>query len=315
MNNTYTKIEFANFNCTFGEECLPLLNHFSDILYPALTQGYIFKRDDKTQWRLQNVRIDVMNGTYVLVGNFVKDTILEVKSHAVNDDIIPADEKYPSSPYSIFILSLKNHRMAFYRNQPGSPYIRSMKTIVNNCVKRYLRKINKGKSYADRFPATNINIVPIPSTSTVEEKFEAIKKIKHLSFKLYPLNGDPDISDAFSILRQSNQRLGSKSLSVQIPSPNNIYEVKKTIKNLDGRAIPKVKAIAKDGSPVEFDETSFTESLFAPVNPNDNYNKITQDLYSSIKDNLIMNNTSYDNLSIYKRSLDEIKLIVDSYKN
>ncbi len=315
MNNAYKKIEFVNFNCTFGEECSPLLSHFSDILYTALTQGYVFKKNSKTQCRLQNVRIENMNDAYVLVGNFVKDTIIEVKSHSYNDDIIPADEKYPSSPYSIFILSLKNHRMAFYRNQPGSPYIRSMKTIVSDCVKRYLRKINKGRNYADKLPAANINITPIPSAATVEEKFGAIKKINHLSFKVYPLNGDPDISEAFSILRQSNQRLGSKSLSVQIPSPNNIYEVERTIKSLDGRAIPKVKAIAIDGSPVEFDENSFTESLFASINPNDNYNNITKDIYSAIKGNQIMTKTSDNNLDIYKRSLDEIKLIVNSYKS
>lgn len=316
-DHPYKKIEFVNFNCTFGEENEPLLEHFDDVLYPALTAGYTFKKKGMTEWKIRNVHIDIMNDTYVLIGAFVKDTIIEVKSHSSGNDIVPANEQYPSSPYSIFVLSLKNHRMAFYRNQSGSPQVRSMRTIVSDCVKRYLRSVNKNRDKHECLPRANIHIAPIPSKTTIEERFKDIEKIQSLSFKIFPLNGDPDVSDAFRLLREANGTLGSNSLSVQIPSPKNIHNVKESIQNLNGTAIPRVKATTVTGIPVVFDEDSFTESAFFKVDSTDPHDVITDKICNHIKDYDIMNNTSEENDSIYKRFINKIKALIykESDKN
>lgn len=312
----YNKIEFVNFNCTFGEKNEPLMNHFSDIFYPALTAGYRFKKKNNTQWRLQNVHIDKLNGNYVIIGNFVKDTIIEIKSHSLEDDIIPADERYPSSPYSIFILSLKNHRMAFYRNQAGSPLVRSMKTIISDCIKRYLRSVNQYRDINNLLPFANINIAPIPSASTIDEKFKSVKKIKRLSFKLFSLNGgDPDISDAFSLLRNYSDEIGTNSTTIQMPAPSNIYTVKESIKQLNGLALAKIKATSTDGTPIEFDMDSFTESIYVTVDNSSSYKDITKSLCSSIEQHPIMNNTNELNNDIYKNSLNDIISILGGDNN
>lgn len=43
QENRKRVIESANFNCVFGDNNEPLLAHFKDVLYPALTASNVIK--------------------------------------------------------------------------------------------------------------------------------------------------------------------------------------------------------------------------------------------------------------------------------
>lgn len=86
---------------------------------------------------------------------------------------------------------------------------------------------------------------------------------------------------------------------------------------MNGTAIPRVKATTVTGIPVVFDEDSFTESTFLKVDSTDPHDVITDKICNHIKGHDIMNDTSEENNSIYKRFINKIKALIykESDKN
>ena len=117
--NTEKKtIEFANFNCTFDDNT-HLLNHLFDIVYPALTSDIEIKVNKDTSYTLDNVHFfNHPQYGYLLIVNYIKITQLDIYStyDKATRTLKEKDEHHPTSPYSIFIIILKNHRMLFYKN-------------------------------------------------------------------------------------------------------------------------------------------------------------------------------------------------------
>lgn len=114
------KVEVANFNVVFMEKEneAPLLQYFDSIIMPALRSG-IKRIDGDTLYLFTDVKIikDAEND-YVLTGNIVKKTVLEVKSDLdLAGNLVDKDERYSAAPYSAFAIYLKNHRMIYVPNQ------------------------------------------------------------------------------------------------------------------------------------------------------------------------------------------------------
>ena len=107
------KSSVANFNLVFyGKDEEPLLAYFDSILMPALTSG-ITREIGDAKYFLMNVGVEeTEEGEYVLRGLIIKQTVLEVKSDLdENGKLIEKDEKYPTAPFSTFVIYLKNHRI------------------------------------------------------------------------------------------------------------------------------------------------------------------------------------------------------------
>lgn len=113
------RISVANFNAVFldGQNELPLLSYFDTLFMPALKSDYVRESGDSTFLLLNVNVVHDKQGDYVLVGNIVKKTILEVLSD-LNEfgELVEKDDHYPSAPYSTFVIYLKNHRMIFAEN-------------------------------------------------------------------------------------------------------------------------------------------------------------------------------------------------------
>ena len=77
ISSEYTnkKMYYANFNITFGNDSEPMLEHFFDIIYPAMTSGYIRESPNKTgmNFVLTDVKVKEIDDDIVLVGNYVKN--------------------------------------------------------------------------------------------------------------------------------------------------------------------------------------------------------------------------------------------------
>lgn len=96
----------ANFNCTFGDNHLPMLDYFEEIVLPAFINGYE-KKTSKNTFFFHNVEIvEYDKSKYALSGIIVKQTVLEIKSliDEKTGNIIKKDDKIPSDPFSYFTI-------------------------------------------------------------------------------------------------------------------------------------------------------------------------------------------------------------------
>ena len=108
QENRKRVIESANFNCVFGDNNEPLLAHFKDVLYPALTASNVIKYSNG-YFNVENIKITEHSTLgYILTGVFVKQTELEILSQRDQDTgkLVFTDQKYQTAPYSIFAILL-----------------------------------------------------------------------------------------------------------------------------------------------------------------------------------------------------------------
>ena len=75
QENRKRVIESANFNCVFGDNNEPLLAHFKDVLYPALTASNVIKYSNG-YFNVENIKITEHSTLgYILTGVFVNSSL------------------------------------------------------------------------------------------------------------------------------------------------------------------------------------------------------------------------------------------------
>lgn len=216
----------ANFNLVFyGEKEDPLLSYFDTILMPALTSG-IKRTAGDSKYFLMNVGVQqAEDGEYVLRGLLIKQTVLEVKSDLdENGNLVEKDEKYPTAPFSMFAIYLKNHRMMYVQNQKGSPTLDNFKATIKYLLKMYVDK--KNKELGKELPIPILNVVGIPMRKKIKEALEEVEKINKLCLRFYPLNGDIDYYGLLGgISRDIRGAVSSKRADLILKSPQNVSGV------------------------------------------------------------------------------------------
>lgn len=100
------KVSVANFNVVFDDNQIesPMLDYFETVMMPAMQAGYVQKKGDN-EFLFTDVHVEKDGSEqYVLVGNIVKKTILEIKSDLDDSgNLIEKDELHSSAPYSMFV--------------------------------------------------------------------------------------------------------------------------------------------------------------------------------------------------------------------
>lgn len=110
-----------------------------------------YRQTKSNEFFLSDVKLmdlaDKSNGQepeVVLVGKHIRRVQLEIKQdYQVDNGFIPIGERKYSAPYSTFILLLKNHRVIHFRDQPGSPDIRSLGSTIREFIRKYTRQAVK----------------------------------------------------------------------------------------------------------------------------------------------------------------------------
>lgn len=180
ISSEYTnkKMYYANFNITFGNDSEPMLEHFFDIIYPAMTSGYIRESPNKTgmNFVLTDVKVKEIDDDIVLVGNYVKNMGYSVNTTMENGELEEKDMYVPSSPYSRFIIFLQNHRMVLIKNESVSPDVRSFQAHFRKMINNYIHISNLERKKEDNLPAANINIVDMPFDEEIRNTLKHAKK-------------------------------------------------------------------------------------------------------------------------------------------
>lgn len=318
-------VAIANFNVIFGEKEEPLLNYFREIVFPAFSSNIVRLRlgADAKYDKYYFMDVKVVEGNpddYILTGKIIKETTLEIKSKIKDQKLVPTDEKYPSAPYSVFYIYLKNHRMILIKNQKGSPDIKTFGATARYIMAEYIVKcneeieqINKTRNeeeQLDYYPYVRLNIVGIPMKEDLKNALERVSKIKKLSLRMYPLNGDLNLSPLIEGLSNDlREKVGSKTGNIVLNSPTSKSGVVEVI----------------DASQGVFESKLFVEypDKSKDVITNDEYSGKTtwgysekeinnlEDIKESFYDLDSMKTVSDGNLEIYEKQKSSIKEVID----
>lgn len=287
------KISFANFNVTVGKNGDPLLKWLDNYILPALQSSYIrVSNKGKTKYRFKDVKIEQLDDEFAVTGILIKDTILEVltKYEENADELQETDEYYKSSPYSIFIILLRNHRMLLVQNQSGSPDLRTFSATAIDAIKNYRREYNENiRATIDDveirkqkcIPYCVLDVKGIKSQESLEEVFSNVKRVNKLRFKLKQRNNDLDgLENLADVLEeQVLKRSGAKTVQVTtgsiesvdkavqlIEEANDIFDVDANVEyfsediNDEGKEV-KRKGVIRDDEMSEKTEISVEGTL------------------------------------------------------
>ena len=93
-------MQFANFNITFGEQNLPMLEYFEEIIYPAFLNGYVRGNTlDYAKYSFDDIRIKEINDEFVMVGNYIKSTEYKVVTTMQHGVLVSSPAEVPTAPY------------------------------------------------------------------------------------------------------------------------------------------------------------------------------------------------------------------------
>ena len=259
-------MQFGNFNITFGENNEPMLEHFEDIIYPAMTSG--LKRGDKQNnnmsFLFNNVELKrSSSGEYIFTGNVIKDFDYEINSRLVGGELQNVHEIHPDAPYSRFIIFLKNHRMLIVKNGKYSPDIRSFGATLRDIVRQYRSKENKKRKKLGQpfLPYAVINIVGIPMENSITKALERVVSIHYLDLVMHPLNGDIDYNPLVRGILEMGKDADSPRQTLQVASPKSKKEVARIVDNTAGIVQPKLHVTYSDGSKGYIKEDILTENI------------------------------------------------------
>lgn len=305
----HKKIEMANFNCTFGENDDPMLLHFIDTIYPAINSSIRRKESNGNQYFIEDVRLyNTKDLGIIMVGLHVLKTKLEVKSiYEEGKGLRATDKKYDSGPYSAFAIILKNHRMIHIRNQKGSPSISSFGKTIRCITNEYIRKKNEKREKSKKLPHAFINITNIPSTQSIDEQFRQIKKIKLVTFRLYPLNGDLEFGEIFQSFRGQLHNTGSKSGNMNINNPKNKTEISNLVKLSSDKVDTTLNAVLLNGTEKRFKNNDFSEKIpvYLPEEEEDIHKNI-KNAINVVRSKEEIRKTSDKNQEIYDKKQGKI---------
>ena len=260
------KVEVANFNVVFMEKEneAPLLKYFDSIVMPALKSG-IKRISGDTSYLFTDVEIiEDAENEYVLVGKIVKKTVIEIKSDLdLSGNLIDKDDRYSAAPYSAFAIYLKNHRMIFVPNQKGSPTIKTFSAVVKYVLSQYIKWYNAEQDDERKYlPYPYISIVGIPMRGEIEKALQDVCKIRRLTLRFYPLNGDLEFGEMFgNIITDMRKRSNAKNGEVVLKSPQNVNGVIELVEQSSGTVKPIIEVTYPDKSKGRITEETISERM------------------------------------------------------
>lgn len=304
-------MQFANFNITFGENDLPMLEHFEDIIFPAFTSGlFRGKKGEVPYYSFDDVKIREIDDEYVLVGNYIKSTEYKVITTVTNGVLVSSPADVPTAPYSRFIIFLKNHRMILVRNETNSPDIRSFQRTVREVLTKYIREANRERSKEDKLPIAIVHIVDIPLKDSIEQVLKDVNKVNWLKLRFFPLNNDLDPMPLAQVMKKDMQKVGSKTGNLVFNSPESKQGIKDVLEATGGMAVATLQVTDSDGEKRRIKEGAFSSTTKVEYNGNLNASGDAYLIAQAKKDNTVTV-TSPENLSIYNRMINTIKKLME----
>lgn len=298
------QLTVANFNVTFGKNDIPMLDHFFDYIFPAFRSKYVRRvKSSHAEYFFNDVHLELFNDEYVLIGNIIKNTIVEVETRIHDGVLTPHHAEVPTAPYSRFMIFLRNHRMILVKNQSTSPDIRSFASLTKTTLTNFRENENRKKKLQkqdDALPLANVNVVAMPMQEEIEDFIFSIKKIKWVRFRLFPLNNDKEREPFTAFIKSTMKTIGSKRASVMYRSPESRQAVGDLIKQNRGLADVSMEVEDSDGVTKRINSTEIRSRYTIPIDGNIGSQE-DWNLFVHGKDLVDLQNTSDENNKLFAK--------------
>lgn len=315
----------ANFNATFGDKELPMLEYFEEIIYPAFKSGFIRGKEDTLPYYFfDNIVLKTYeNDRVVLCGNLIKNTELKRKTLLENGQITSSPYTMETSPYSRFVIFLDNHRLILVKNESDSPDTRSFESTVKEVVNRYIRAENRRRkkemdsvkdSRAELLPKASIRVIDTPSEEEIKKVISEAYKIVSLTLNFFPLNNDDDPSGLYENLRKELENLESRTGRVIFNSPKSKEGVIKVLDQTNGLADPNLKIRDENKNERKISKKDFKTQERIPLAKDLSEENDTYIIQNGLK-NPKMGILSAANKTLYLEKIPMLNRLIDNQKN
>lgn len=219
------KMFLANFNLTFGSQEEPLLEWLDEFVIPALKDGIKRTMTNKTKVMFENVElVEISENEFILQGIIIKDKLVDIYNQYDDETgLMDTDEHYRTSPYSSFIIYLKNHRMALIKRQSESPDLRLFSSTIQYVLKEYRKKENKKRKEGEEkiLPYAVVGIKGIKDEKDISKALKDVEKIRKLTMNILPRNNELDKWNGLldSLDEQVRKESKSKNVKLIVNSP------------------------------------------------------------------------------------------------
>jgi len=236
----------GNLNCTFlnAEGKKGLFDYWNEFIKYSFREGRINESAKGSEYYFKNIQLKKIDGNDVLIGRFIKNTMLTVEQQMGKDEsLIKTYKEIPSAPSCVFVIYLKNHVLLYCGENRGSPSIR---TFINQLFSRILKERNKylidsfpeGERQAAevRIPIPDLDFTPLSSKTAVKDSLDKIYKISNIKIIQRLQNGTLNLN---TLTEQENnllERLRAKRSETRISGFASSEEAKATSQELFARS-------------------------------------------------------------------------------
>lgn len=275
-----------NFTLKFGEK--NLRDYLEEIVKPAFLNGNVRTVGKKTRFLFLNVEIHDFDSSgkkpdLALLGQFVKDTVLESTQVLKGSELVDQYDELRSSPSATFALFLNDHRLIYFADAPHAPDYSSFKSTALNFLKKERNKhINREykkfrglegktvtKSQLTKLIAVpSLNILPIPNAQSAKEFVRSFDNLQTLTFKVIDGNDEAQASQFFEDMKNVSGGLNADG-TARFNNKDGLEkdEAADLVAGAAENGITKVKATGKGEAGERLVKTSQDLTVEVELNP------------------------------------------------
>lgn len=222
-------VGFANFVCRFGEKFV-LLDLAEEVVIPAFLHGGQ-RMYGESRYIIQDTNIVSCgdnNRNLLIVGRFIKDTILSREQKLENGKLVKSKASMPSAPSAVFALVMDTHKLLYLPETSHAPTLSAFRATTSNLIKKQHQKYIDGiyeagggqreketrKSILERLPYPGIEIIPLSSTQDFEHFLKQFKVLEKIKIDLIDTNNETDGMGLVRAARNVKNSINAKGVSI-----------------------------------------------------------------------------------------------------
>ena len=297
-------VAFANFVCRFGDKHV-LLDFAEQIVIPAFIEGGQRKYSE-SRYIIQNgalVHCGENEENLLIVGRFIKDTILSREQTLENGKLIKNKATMPSAPSAVFALVLDTHKLLYLPETAHAPGLSAFRATVSHIIRnRHTEYVNElyendagegkritKKGIIEKVPHPEIQVVPLSSLQDFENFLKQFAVLENIKIQLIDTNNEIDGMGLVRVARKVKNSIGAKGVTIDYKNNQGLSQ-KQALDAFaslaeDGNTKLMLNGKDREGAKLRGDNENFKMSV--PIDTeSDNPKKIGRVLYQTFVDKI-----------------------------
>lgn len=298
MNTEYS-YELANFVCKFNK--YNLMDLYDQVVKPAFLNEDIWKVK-KGKFFFSDVQIVELSNederTLAITGRFIRDTVLRRKQRydRKTKTLIQDEQTLQSSPSSIFVLILNNHRLIYLKETPHAPTVEMFRetcyTFLSRRTRDYAKQLgdDQRKKFITEYGLPDLRITPFTSEESLTKFIQEFSVLNTVKITLKPRNNDDiDNADLIDSLHDISESLGSSSTQLIYHNKEDGLDKEKMIEQIRDTTkhtnqLVQLSGLSQENTVLKGDNTNFKiVKYIKDINLSDIKN-VANKLFEKVKD-------------------------------